>query len=560
MRIMRKDRAPLLAAVRGGGAMTGEGWLPDMEQEAPTTLDTAVSWIKGGKAFDPKVLSFAARFAIGTETFQACLAACREAKVNLNHWQAGVKPYRKLRVVGEGEGGDPVEARLLRDKGGNPRKTVANAITILVHDARWADVLAYDALSDRVVKLKDPPWHEDDTPQDAGPSWTDADITRAQAWIAREYHLDLGVEAMGAAVWAAAERHVIDPLKDYFEGRRGAWDGVARVDTWLSVYLGVRDTEYSRAIGRRFLIGAVARALVSRHSTDGEKVDNVPILEGPQGIGKSGALRRLCPVPGLFFDSELAIGEKDADQALRGKFLIELPELSALSRHDFRVLKAFVTRQVDTYRPSFGRMSRDFPRRCVFVGTTNDDEYLKDPTGNRRWQPVRAGVVGAVDWAGIERDRDQIWAEALTLREKGERHDVDSAALRALCEEEQQAREQTEPWAERVAAHLEARLSAAKADHGTKGDKACDRCVYCVGVTTAGVLGALGLALDKQGRAEEMRVAQVIRGMGWQKSPKRKTVNGARVWPYHPPDAVLVAEVDQIGEVGQQVSHEVGQS
>lgn len=87
--------------------MTGEGWLPDMEQEAPTTLDTAVSWIKGGKAFDPKVLSFAARFAIGTETFQSCLAACREAKVNLNHWQAGVKPYRKLRVVGEGERGAP---------------------------------------------------------------------------------------------------------------------------------------------------------------------------------------------------------------------------------------------------------------------------------------------------------------------------------------------------------------------------------------------------------------------------------------------------------------------
>lgn len=106
MRIMRKDRAPLLADVRGGGAMTGEGWLPDMEQEGPTTLDAALTWIKGGKAFDPKVLSFAARFAIGTETFQACLAACREAKVNLNHWQAGVKPYRKLRVVGQGERGE----------------------------------------------------------------------------------------------------------------------------------------------------------------------------------------------------------------------------------------------------------------------------------------------------------------------------------------------------------------------------------------------------------------------------------------------------------------------
>ena len=343
------------------------------------------------------------------------LAACRAAKVNTVHWQAGVKEHRVVRLVGANDA-DPVQSRLLKEENGRVRKTVANAITIFAHDPRWDGVLAYDALSDRVVKLKDPPWHEDDAPQDAGPSWTDADITRAQSWCSREYKLDLGVEAMGAAVWAASERHVIDPLRDYFTGLRGTWDGVARVDTWLTVYLGVMGSAYVHAIGRRFLIGAVARALVSRHSSDGEKVDNVPILEGPQGLGKSTALRKLCPVPGLFFDSELAIGDKDADQALRGKFLIELPELSALSRHDFRVLKAFVTRQVDSYRPSFGRMSRDFPRRCVFVGTTNDEEYLKDPTGNRRWQPVRCGVVDAIDWAAIERDRDQLWAEALHLR------------------------------------------------------------------------------------------------------------------------------------------------
>ncbi|RTL06502.1 MAG: hypothetical protein EKK62_12910 [Acidimicrobiia bacterium] len=441
-----------------------------------------------------------------------------------------------------------VKALLLHSSSGSPRKVVANATTIFSLDPRWSGVLAYQALSDRVVKLLPPRWHAHDAPatNEVGP-WTDSDTTRTQAWLSREYGLDLGADACNAAIQAAAENNTVDPLRDYFAGIRGTWDGVERLDLWLTTYLGVPASPYSRAIGRRFLLGAVARALVPRDSTEGEKVDNVPILEGAQGMGKSTALRKLCPIPGLFFDDDLPIGDKDAAQAIRGKFIVELGELSALSRHDFRLIKGFVTRQVDTYRPSFGRVARDFPRRCVFVGSTNDDEYLKDPTGNRRWWPVRCGVVGPIDWSGIERDRDQLWAEALMCHDRGDPRYVDSEDLRKLCEAEQARREQGDPWEERVAAFLTDRHARWDVEHHAPHPPAGCPCVYCSGVTASAVLSAIGLSVEKQTRAEEMRVAVIIKALGWKRAG-RKRIAGARVYPYVPGNA----HVDEVGpEVGQ---------
>jgi predicted P-loop ATPase len=422
-----------------------------------------------------------------------------------------------------------VRAKLLVSSSGSPRKTPANATTIFALDPRWNGVLAYHALGDRVVKLKAPEWHDDDRPANVDPGpWTDADTTRAQAWLAREYSLDLGADTLGSAVWAAAERTVIDPLRDYFEPLRGTWDGVERVDTWLSGALGAVDTAYTRAIGRRWLISAVARAL-----RPGVKVDCVLVLEGPQGVRKSTALATLCPNPGLFFDDDLQIGDKDAAQSLRGKWICELGELAALSRHELGTLKAFVTRGTDTYRPSFGRTARDFPRRTVFAASTNESEYLKDPTGNRRWWPVRVAVVRPIDIEALSAYRDQLWAEALQLLEAGAPHYVDTPELAALCSTEQTQREQGDPWEEHVAAYLAGLLAKA----GSPGDEhpaACE-CVRCRGVTVSAVLtSSIGLQRDKQGRGEEMRAGVILRGLGWTKG-ERQRQEGGRVRPYFPP-------------------------
>lgn len=449
------------------------------------------------------------------------------------------KPARKapkpLHVVPPGydplaEATIAVKKALLLSNNGAPRKVVANATTIFALDPRWSGVVAYQALSDRVVKLLPPPWHAHDAPSAStatdGP-WTDADTTRAQAWLSREYGLDLGADTLAGAVQAAAERHWIDPLRDYFAALP-AWDGVERVDTWLSGALGAVDTEYTRAVGRRWLLSAVARAL-----RPGVKVDCVLVLEGPQGVRKSTALATLCPDPALFFDDDLQIGDKDAAQSLRGKWIVELGELAALSRHELGTLKAFVTRAVDSYRPSFGRVARDFPRRTVFAASTNEAEYLKDPTGNRRWWPVRVAVTGPIDIDALRAQRDQLWAEALHLLEAGHPHYVDTPELAALCSAEQAQREQGDPWEEHVAAYLAGLLDKAGAP-GDEHKEACE-CARCRGVTVSAILQhAIGVPREKQGRGEEMRCAVLARALGWTKGTRRR-IGGALVRPFLPP-------------------------
>ncbi len=502
----------------------------DDADEPPTTQRAALEWIAGGKAFEPVVLQFAAKFATSTPTYQALLAAVRASGASVRDWREGVKACRPLRAVADGErvDFDPVKEAMLKETNGRMRRSVANATTIFALDPRWSKVIAYQALSDRVVKLKAPAWHDHDAPAETalGP-WTDADTTRAVAWIAREYSLDLGAEVVNAAVQATAERLVVDPLRDYFEARRGTWDGVRRLPSWLSVVFGAPASEYIQAVGSRFLISAVARAL-----RPGCKVDHVLVTEGDQGMLKSTALRALCPDPSLFFDDEIVIGDKDAAQVLRGKWVIELGELSALSRHDLAATKAYITRAVDSYRPSFGRVSRDFPRRCVFTASTNEAEYLKDPTGNRRFWPVP--VLQRANVAELERWKDQLWAEALEAFEGGAPWWLESTELEVLARTEQGERTQVDPWEEHVARWLADRVKLQREEHGFAGDGDCGRCVNCIGVTVSGVLaGACGVPKERQDKAAEGRVGTILRGLKWEKT--RRQVGGVRARPYLPP-------------------------
>ena len=507
--------------------MTGGAFYED---DGPTTQATALEWIAQGKAFEPAVLAFAARFAVSTPTFQALLQAVKATGKSTRDFRDGVKPFRKLRAVedGEREPFDPVKEALLREPSGRMRRSVANATTIFALDPRWAEVIAYQALADRVVKLKPPAWHEHEAPAASEPgAWTDADTTRAQAWIGREYSLDLGAEVVNAAVQAAAERHVIDPLRDYFASIRGTWDGVRRLPSWLSVVFGAPASEYIQAVGSRFLISAVARAL-----RPGCKVDHVLVTEGGQGMLKSTALCALCPDKALFFDDEIVIGDKDAAQVLRGKWIIELGELSALSRHDLAATKAYITRSVDCYRPSFGRVSRDFPRRCVFTASTNEAEYLKDPTGNRRFWPVP--VLQRANVEELRRWRDQLWAEAQEALEGGAPWWLESTELEGLAREEQAERTQVDPWEEHVARWLADRVKLQREDHGYISGT-CEKCVNCIGVTVSVVLsGGCGVSKEKQDRAQENRVGAILRGLGWVKGERCRQA-GVRVRPYFPP-------------------------
>lgn len=239
-------------------------------------------------------------------------------------------------------------------------------------------------------------------------------------------------------MYADARRNSYDPLADYLNGV--VWDGVPRLSRWLVDYIGAADTEYSAIVGRKFLIGAVARAL-----SPGCKMDTMLVLEGPQGAGKSTVLRYLFSDT-YFIDHLPDFHSKDSFQQLQGAWCVEVAELSALGKADVRDVKQFLSRLVDKFRPPFGKLPVQIPRRSVFAGTVNPEKgsgYLRDTTGARRFWPVECGTL-ALD--KILRDRDQLWAEAVAAFKNKEPWFLDDEKVVALAAAQQEKRREIDPW------------------------------------------------------------------------------------------------------------------
>jgi len=207
-----------------------------------------------------------------------------------------------------------------------------------------------------------------------------------------------GCAHAGQAAQTVAKDRAFHPIRSYLGSIR--WDGVERLDSWPSTYLGVEDTAYVRAVGARWLISAVARIY-----QPGVKADCRLILEGPQGTRKSTALKTLA---GSHFTDELAdLGSKDSALQTRGVWIIELSELDTLSRSEVSRIKAFMSRTTDRFRPPYGKRLMESPRQCVFAGTVNHSSYLRDDTGGPRFWPV---ACGSINIDRLARDRDQFWA------------------------------------------------------------------------------------------------------------------------------------------------------
>lgn len=387
------------------------------------------------------------------------------------------------------------------------RRAAANATTILTHDPAWAGVLAFDEFRGSVVARRSPPWVDVDAPASVEPGeWTDTDTARLANWLARRYALDLATTLLEQAIGVAADRAHVHPVRDWLRGLR--WDGTARLDGLFVEYFGAPDTPYSRGVGARFAIGAVARVM-----RPGCKVDCVPVLEGAQGIGKSTAVRILAG-DAWFFDTPIVMGDKDGYQALRGKWIGELGELHSLGRSDLNRAKNFLSATSDTYRASFGRRTHDYPRQIVFVGTTNAVEYLRDETGNRRFWPVRCSRV---DLEALRRDRAQLWAEARVRFERGEAWHVDTAELAALCAAEQEERFEADAWEGPIGDYV------THAGHPER---------RTAGVTLGDVLEtAIGVKADRWDKPAQMRATAVLRRLGWERSnPRRGGGKRERVW------------------------------
>lgn len=212
------------------------------------------------------------------------------------------------------------------------------------------------------------------------------------------------------ALMQYCEECSVDPARQYFTSL--VWDGVPRLDSWLTQAFKAEDTPEHRAFGSQWI-----KAIVKRVIVPGCKFDHVLVLEGDQGIGKSTALARL----GGEWHIELTTNPNDKDffMLMKGSMIVEFSEGEIQERASMKLLKSIITQQKDVYRAPYGREIEEHPRRCVFAMTTNDSKYLKDETGNRRWLPVECN--GKVDIAWIEDNRDQLFAEAyqraITLKE-----------------------------------------------------------------------------------------------------------------------------------------------
>jgi putative DNA primase/helicase len=309
---------------------------------------------------------------------------------------------------------------------GMPAKTIDNIIIILENDPQLKNKIAFNEFANRAEVSGPLPW---DTCSSVR-TWGNKDDAGLIHYLEHTY-LIRGDKSIDRAFTLSTYKHSFNGVQDYLKSL--CWDGIKRLDTILTDYLGAKDTAYTRAIIRKSLAAAVARAM-----TPGCKYDYMPILVGPQGIGKSTFLRILGRQ--WFSDSLQTFEGKEASEMIQGVWINEIGELSGFNRSETNAVKQFLSRSEDIYREPFGKRTNPYPRRCVFFGTTNDSEFLKDRTGNRRFWPVDTGVLKANKsvFDDLPNEVDQVWAEAYVRWQLGEQLYLTGEA-KAESEEEQEA-------------------------------------------------------------------------------------------------------------------------
>lgn len=299
--------------------------------------------------------------------------------------------------------------RLSHDGNGKIEKTINNVTMVLENDPLLKGKVVTDEFASCGMAMGALPWN----PSEEKRRWKEEDDAGFYRYMETFYGIT-GREKLDNGLLIVSSQNRINDVKDYLTSLK--WDGVRRVDTLLSDYLGSDDNPYTRAVIRKSLCAAVARAIVG-----GVKYDYMPIFTGPQGIGKSTFLSVLGKE--WFSDSLTSFEGKEAAELIQGTWINEVGELTAMTKQETSAVKQFLSKTDDIYRAAYGRRTNKYPRRCVFFGTSNDSEFLKDATGNRRFWPVDVGAHPAKKsvWEELPKEVDQIWAEAYMYWAFGEK-------------------------------------------------------------------------------------------------------------------------------------------
>lgn len=381
-------------------------------------------------------------------------------------------------------------SKCIKTETGKPLPILANALIGL--RAEMPDALVYDEMLCAIMLMRSLDQVQNFSPRPC----TDVDVGVMQDRLQHLGLACLGKDTMHQAVDIRAHERRFHPVRSYLSSL--AWDGKPRISTLFPVYFGSQLTDYTTTISTMFMVSMVARIF-----QPGCKADHMVVLEGAQGTLKSTA----CNILGgdYFSDNlpEISAG-KDVSQHLRGKWLIEVSEMHAMNRAEAAQLKAFITRQSERYRPSYGRKEVIEPRQCVFIGTTNRDAYLRDETGGRRFWPIKTGNINA---DALARDRGQLFAEAVHSYQDGVPWWPDKDFEREQIMPEQAARYEADAWEENITEYLKTNTKA------TVGQIARE---------------ALHIETPRIGTAEQRRIAAALERLGWTRLPK--DYQGKRWW------------------------------
>ena len=321
-------------------------------------------------------------------------------------------------------------------------QTIENVVVILTYDPRLSGRLALNEMEHQIVTTTSLPWR---TVRGLSP-WTDADDAALRYYLERTYGLT-GKDRIFDAVNVVAQQAAFHPVREYLDGC--AWDGTPRVETLLVDYLGAEDTPYTRAVTRKTLVAAVARIY-----QPGKKFDYMLTLRGRQGLGKSALISKLGGK--WFSDTFTTMQGKEAYEQVLGVWIVEVGELAGMRKAEAETIKLFISKTSDRFRPAYGRRLQEFPRQCIFIGTTNETQFLRDTTGNRRFWVVDTPNDAPRDmWDDLTPETvQQVWGEAVELYKKGEKLYL-TRELEAAAREVQEAYEEENPRVGIVAAYLD---------------------------------------------------------------------------------------------------------
>ena len=327
------------------------------------------------------------------------------------------------------------------EKGGIAQ-TIENVVTILTYDPKLAGRLALNEMEHNIVSLSSLPWNKHKGPR----QWVDADDAALRFYLERVYGIS-GKDRIFDAVNVVAQSNAFHPVREYLDSCE--WDGVPRVETLLVDYLGAEDNAYTRAVTRKALVAAVARIY-----RPGCKFDYMLTLRGRQGTGKSTLIAKLGGP--WFSDSFTTLQGKDAYEQVLGVWIMEVGELAGMRKAEAETIKLYISKQLDRFRPAYGRRTQEFPRQCIFIGTTNESQFLRDATGNRRFWVVDTPNDPTLDmWDELTPETVKlIWGEAVELYKKGEKLYLPKD-LEKVAREVQETYEEENPRAGIVADYLD---------------------------------------------------------------------------------------------------------